>query len=280
MATRKAKNSPERQNQMIIFGVFGLIAVAAAIGLIIWSQSESNKSFEIDDARFSAYAGIPLDDSIEDSNREITEKDDVAEGVVQGVLEDGTPFIGSLDAPIVLAEFSDFSCPHCADYEPEVEQLIRQYVRSGQLRFEFRAMTFVGGEFSRTAASGAICAAEQGAFWEFHSELFRYQSTQGANYFTTDNVVDIAKDLGLDDSKLRSCMNSTRPDRALRAASQLQTEMGVSSTPTVIYRANNSETWSRFYDASGQPTTRGSFSEIGQLIASFNTPVEDDTASE
>ena len=50
MATRTAKSSAQRQqSQMIILAVFGLIAIVAVIGLIIWSQSESNKTFKIDD---------------------------------------------------------------------------------------------------------------------------------------------------------------------------------------------------------------------------------------
>lgn len=278
MATRTAKSSAQRQqNQMIILAVFVLIAIVAVVGLIIWSQSENNKTFTIDDPKFSAYAGIPLDDSIEDSDREIERGDNVEEGVVQGILDDGTPYIGSLDAPVVFAEFSDFSCPHCADFEPEIEQLIIQYVRTGQLRIEYRPMTFVGGEYSQAAARGAICAAEQGAFWEFHSELFRYQKTQGANYFTTDNVVGIGDDLGLDSDALRSCMASNRPDRTLRAASQLQTDMGVNSTPTLIYRPNDSESWSRFYDSSGAAITRADYASLGQLITSFNTPAEETT---
>lgn len=279
MATRTAKSSAQRQNQLIIFAVFGLIAIVAVVGLIVWNQNETNKSYKIDDPKFAVYAGIPLDDSIEDSNREIEEKDDVAEGVVQGVLEDGTPFIGSLNAPVVIADFSDFSCPHCATYKPTVEQIISQYVRSGQLRVEFRAMTFVGAEYSRTAASAALCAADQGAFWEFHSELFRYQETRGAQYFTRDNMESLANDLGLDGDELRSCMASNRPERTLRAATQLQSEMGINSTPSLIYRANDSETWSRFYGPDGQPTIP-SIGQVGQVISSLNAPAEDDTTSE
>ena len=280
MATRTAKSSAQRQNQYTILAVFGLIAIVAVVGLIIWNQSQTSQTFTIDDPKFSAYAGIPLDDSLSDSQRDVEQGDSVVDGVVQGILDDGTPFIGSLDAPIVFADFSDFSCPHCATFEPEIEQLVVQYVRTGQLRIEFRTMTFVGAERSQTAGRAALCAAEQGAFWEFHSELFRYQTTQSANYFTNANMEDLANDLGLDGDELRSCMASNRPDRALRAASQLQSDMGVNSTPTLIYRANDSETWARFYGEDGQPITRPSYGALGQLIISFNTPTDGETTSE
>lgn len=279
MATRTAKGSTQRQNQMTILAVFGIIAIVAVVGLIIWNQNQTNKTYKIDDPKFAVYAGIPLDESIEDSNREIDKKDDLAEGVVQGVLDDGTPFVGSLDAPVVIAEFADFACPHCAEYEPVISQVILQYVRTGQVRLEYRGLTFVGAEFSRTATSAALCAADQGAFWEFHSELFRYQEIRGANYFTPDNMEGLANDLGLDGDALRSCMASNRPDRTLRAASQLQTEMGINSTPALIYRANDSENWSRFYGADGQPTIPSAV-QVGQVVSSLSVPAEDNTTSE
>jgi protein-disulfide isomerase len=270
MARARQQRRDTAQSQRTLLIVGALIAILIAAGVIYYVQQESNQTFEIDNPRFSSYAGIPLDDSI-DSNREIDEAGDIDEGVVRGVLEDGTPFIGNPNAPIVFAEFSDFSCPHCASFEPEVDQLIDQYVRTGQLRLEYRPLTFVGGEFSITAARGAICAAEQGAFWEFHKELFRLQGTQGADYFTSANMETLADDLGLDGEELRSCMNSNRPDRTLRAAEQLRAEYDVNSTPTVIYRANDAETWNRFFDPNGEPVSRVSYAELGNLIGEFNT---------
>lgn len=265
---RQSARTAQNQRSLLIIGA--LVAILVAAGVIYYTQSESNQTFEIDNPRFASYAGIPLDDSV-DSNREIDKAGDIGEGVVRGILEDGTPFIGSPNAPIVIAEFSDFSCPHCADFEPEADLLIKEYVRSGQMRLEYRPMTFVGGEYSITAARGAVCAAEQGAFWEFHKELFRYQATQGVDYFTQSNMEEIAEELGLNGDDLGSCMNSNRPDRTLRAAEQLRADYGINATPTLIYRANDAEGWNRFYDANGEPVSRVSYVQLGELITEFNT---------
>lgn len=262
-ASSRASKQNQQRNLMIIGGVVAFLAV---LGLVIYMQNRSNQTFEINDPAFAAYAGIPLDDSV-DSRREIERADDVTDGVVRGVLEDGTPYIGSPDAPVVLAEFSDFSCPHCATYSPNIELLIRQYVRSGQLRIEYRPVTFVGGNLSIVAAQGALCAAEQGAFWEYHKELFRIQQSEAANSFTPTRMRELASDLGLDADELRSCMNSRRPDRALNATQSLMQEYGVNATPTLMYRLQGQETWSRFVDASGQPiSTPSNLNVIRSLI--------------
>jgi protein-disulfide isomerase len=230
---------------------------------------DNNGESELDAPRFAAYNGIPLDDGI-DADREVDQADDVADGVVQGILENGTPYIGSPNAPIVVAEFGDFSCPHCASFEPEVDLLIERYVRSGQLRFEFHPMTFVGGEYSIIATQGAICAAEQGAFWEFHKDVFQLQRTDGAQSFTASRMEELATDLGLDGDDLRSCMNSNLPDRALAAADELASQYGVTATPTLLYRTQDATGWTRFFDENGQPVSRPQNQELYALIEELN----------
>lgn len=263
------KSTASSNSQRNILIAVGAIAAALAIAFAFISFRDKNETFKLDDPRYGAYAGIPLDDSV-DSNREIEQADGVADGVVQGILEDGTPFIGSLDAPIVFAEFADFSCPHCADFAPEVDLLIRSYVRTGKMRLEFRAVTFVGAQYSDVAARAAYCAAEQGAFWEFHSELFRIQTTRGYQTFIPAEMKDAANEMGLDGDALQSCMNSNRPDKMLASSEQVRAQYGVSATPSLIYRGNNETTWNRFFDSNGEPISRPSPAELNALIESYN----------
>ena len=219
---------------------------------------------------FSVYAGIPHDVSVRNPAWVVEPDPTVADGVVRGILADGTPFIGSLDAPIVFAEFSDFACPHCANFEPEIHKLIEAYVRTGQLRIEFRPLTFVGREYSITATKGALCAAQQGAFWEFHTMLFALQHNEGAPSFTDTAMLDIGTALGLDNDALQACMNSNQSDITLAAVAQLQAETDVNATPTLIYRGNASTAWQRFIDGSGNVTFTLPFEELGQIISAYN----------
>lgn len=220
--------------------------------------------------RFEAYAGIPFDDSI-DSDRAIGAASDVSDGVVRGVLHDGTPFIGSMDAPIVIAMFTDFACIHCVHYEAEADQLIQQFVRSGQLRLEVRLMIFVAREYSVASARSALCAAEQGVFWEYKKDLLMLFETEGEEYFTVPNLEALAVDLGLNVREWQSCMYSTRPDRTLRSAENLRADYGINAVPSLIYRANGAKIWNRFFDANGEPASRVGYVELGELIERFNS---------
>lgn len=230
----------------------------------------SNNPILDDPTRFPAFVGIPFDEESQSATgRLIVPAPDVAPGVVRGTLEDGTAYIGSPDAPIVLAEFSDFSCPHCAEYSTEVERIITELVRTGQARYEFHMVTFVGGQFSEIAAEAAFCAGEQGAFWEFRSFLFDIQRNESREAFNFGRMETAAIELWLDNDLFSLCMNSNRPASTLAADELLRTELDINSAPTVIYRPADSNNWQFFTDENGERATRGSFEEVRALVESF-----------
>lgn len=237
-ASARKKQQLQQQQFMLIGG--GLIGVMAIVGVVIFLLNSRETDIpQLDDAQFEAYRGIPLDENSE-ADRDIELASDVAENVTRGFTEEGIPYIGALDAPIVIADFSDFSCPHCADFEADAERIIKDYVRQGLVRLEFYPMTFVGGTYSETAARGAICAGKQGAFWEFHSVLFDVQETEGARAFTRGKMEEIASGLGLDEDELGDCLNNSSQWRGtLTAAERLSSTLGVTGTPSTFYKTND-----------------------------------------
>ncbi|MBI5931272.1 MAG: thioredoxin domain-containing protein [Chloroflexi bacterium] len=279
----KKKAQKKQQQQLLLIGgaVVGIIIIAVAA--IYLTQKDATKVCGIADTNcFSAYAGIPLSADLQSQAERdddgVKLASDVVEGVERGMTADGIPYIGSPSAPIVFAEFSDFSCPHCAEYEPEVERIIRDFVRTGQARFEYYPMTFVGGAFSAKATDAAVCAGQQGAFWEFHSQLFDLAQSEGRESFTTSRLVELGDSMNLDTDKLRSCINSNYGQQVRAAASELQTTLGVNSTPTVVYRQGQSQSngdWKFFVGSDGQKATRGSYDEVAALVRQFNTPASD-----
>lgn len=46
--------------------------------------------------------------------------------------------MGNPDAPLKLVEYGSITCSHCADFDAEAGQTIRDHVRSGRLSFEYR----------------------------------------------------------------------------------------------------------------------------------------------
>ncbi len=276
----KKKAQKKQQQQLLLIGGIVVATIIAVVAVIYLTQKEATKVCSIGDTNcFSTYAGIPLSADLQSEAKRdddgVKLASDVMEGVERGMTEDGIPYIGSPNAPIVFAEFSDFSCPHCAEYAPEVEEIVRNFVRTGQARFEYYPMTFVGGAFSAKATDAAVCAGKQGAFWEFHSQLFDLAQSEGYESFNTSRLIELGDDMGLDTDELRSCINSNYGQQVRATASELQSTLGVTSTPTIVYRQGQSQSdgdWKFFIGTDGQRATRGSYEEVAALIREYNTP--------
>lgn len=86
---------------------------------------------------------------------------------------------GAATAPITVYEMSDFQCPYCRRFAlntfPELE---REYIATGKVRWVFInfPLTMIHPN-AAAAAEVALCAGNNGKFWEVHDLLFRNQAT-------------------------------------------------------------------------------------------------------
>ncbi len=141
-------------------------------------------------------------------------------------LPPGTPMKGGTDAPITIVEFADFECPACRRAYPDIERLLLEF--SGQIQFAFVDFPLTTLHPRAVPASeAALCANEQGRFWDYHQNLM----------LLTGNLddADLAKraaDLQLDVAKFAECYQSRRHSGVVRSSFQLGREKGVDSTPT------------------------------------------------
>lgn len=94
------------------------------------------------------------------------------------------PVLGSVNAPVTIYEFSDFSCPACAlasgavqtndaMYVAPMPEIKKKYVNSGKVKIVFKY--FPGHGQGQAAQLVGWCLNEQELFWEFHDEVFANQ---------------------------------------------------------------------------------------------------------
>ena len=172
--------------------------------------------------------------------------------LAQSVSPEGFPIIGDEAAPITLVEFSNFSCPGCAAYHTDVTQMIGDYVVPGQARFMYVPMIFgFGDDPSYIAAQAALCAADQGKFWEMHDALFAIHNEQGAQVFNLDIVRGAAESLALDVERLAACVGVSEKADVIDAAIQLAGQVGVQYTPTLTLSMDGGQTIEWFAQADG-----------------------------
>jgi protein-disulfide isomerase len=167
-------------------------------------------------------------------------------GVVRGISEDGSYFIGDPATLIRFKLFHNFGCPHCrAFYNGDLIRFIESYVATGKAMLEVDVMDFGTPPYPTQAAYGAMCAGEQGAYWEMEAILYERPSEA-----TQDQIVGFAEELGLDSAALRDCMVSERYAEGLDVHNLLAFDLGVNATPTVLVSYGDG-TWtpiSRAYD--------------------------------
>lgn len=150
---------------------------------------------------------------------------------------DGGQARGDTTAAVMIVEFSDFECGHCASFHRSLDAVLR---RSGQdIQVVFHHFPLDSGcnpkvnvPFHREAcgaAVGAECAGDQGKFWPYHDLLFDNQQHLGRQ-----SLIAYAAQLGLDVPRFTACLDGTEALARVKADIQKATALGVDSTPTIV----------------------------------------------
>lgn len=90
------------------------------------------------------------------------------------------------------------------------------------------------GQESQWAAEASECAAEQDAFWEYHTKLFDSQAGENQGAFNKDNLKQFAADLGLDSRAFAECLDSGKYTSIVQTQTSFLQSLGVRSTPTFL----------------------------------------------
>ena len=151
--------------------------------------------------------------------------------VVEDVPTDGNSR-GSADAPVTITEYMDYLCGYCARHTVTTARLLDEaYVKTGQVRVVAKQMP-VHGELAVAAAEAALCAGDQGAFWEYHDGLMESLYNGDPLAARADGLNQLAGDLSLDQDAFSACLAEGKySERVQQEAMDGQAE-GVQGTPT------------------------------------------------
>ncbi len=158
-------------------------------------------------------------------------------GIPVGFTEEGYPYRGALDAPLVMMEYSDYQCPFCNRYFVQTEPAIDEsYVRTGQLRVIFRDFPLAELHPNAPAAHEAsLCIAEQGSaalYWEMHAQLFRTVEEWNQLPDPRAFFASLAEEIGGDVEAFQACMEAGTHAQRVQAGVAEARQKGFSGTPS------------------------------------------------
>jgi protein-disulfide isomerase len=138
---------------------------------------------------------------------------------------------GNSAAKVAIVEFSDFQCPFCGRYATQTfPQIDKEYIAAGKVRYAFMDFPIESiHPQAFKAHEAALCAGEQGKFWEMHRELFANQ-----NALAADALAGHAAKAGADQAKVAACLQSGRHAESIRKDLAMGEDIGVRGTPTVL----------------------------------------------
>jgi len=159
--------------------------------------------------------------------------------LLKGIPQDGIS-LGSAKAPVRVLEFADLQCPFCRQATLDVlPNVIKDYVRPGQVRMEFHALAFIGPDSVR-AARVAEAAGRQDKLWNVTELAYHNQGKENSGWATDATLKRITGAVpGLDTNKVFAARDGAGVTNALKAAGALATAHKVNETPTFLVGRGN-----------------------------------------
>ncbi len=178
-----AARAAERRSRLLV-----LLAVLAAAAVVVVAVVVSQNSADGGGGGGSANADAAVPDGVEAPS--------------------GGAVVGDDDAPVVLDEWIDFSCPACASFAQALGPTISSLAESGDLQVVYHPLSFIN-EGSELSANAFGCAIDEGATSEYYDALFATQPAESQNV-TNEQLIALGEQVGITSDEFASCVNDGR----------------------------------------------------------------------
>jgi len=134
---------------------------------------------------------------------------------------------GNVNAPVTVAVFSEFQCPFCKRVLPSLEAIEKEFGEKVRIVFKHNPLPFHKDAFP--ASEAAMCANDQGKFWEYHDKLFDNQRA-----LKSENLNAYATELGLNMATFKRCMSAGTHKESILADQELAGKVTARGTPNTF----------------------------------------------
>ncbi len=148
---------------------------------------------------------------------------------------------GNPDAAVTLVEYSDFECPFCKRFHPNVIRLMED--NGDKLRWVYRHFPLdIHNPGAQKQAEASECVAElkgNDVFWEYIHAIYGLTNSGGTG-FSLENLRPLAEELEVNGDAFDECMASGRMTARVNQDYEDGAKVGISGTPAgfLINRQN------------------------------------------
>lgn len=144
---------------------------------------------------------------------------------------DGNFMKGDENAPLTIVEFSDYQCPFCGRHVkntyPQIEE---EYIKTGKVKYVFADFPLAFHKEAPEASEAALCAGDQGKFWEMHDVLFNNQRALQA-----ENLPKYAQEAGVNNMEsFNACLKNDKYKKTVDDNLEAGKKAGIRGTPSFI----------------------------------------------
>jgi protein-disulfide isomerase len=137
------------------------------------------------------------------------------------------PDVNLEESPVTIIEFGGYECAATRAWQPHLEALLRRY--PDHIHHTFLHWPFSYHPYAWVGALAAECAAEQGAFQDFHQALLRSPGWE------RHELLGFATDAGVRDlDRFRACIHAERYRGTVEAHAQLAQAFPGSGAPKIL----------------------------------------------
>jgi len=150
------------------------------------------------------------------------------------LVENGSPIMGSHNAPITILEWGDYQCTFCYKFHQNTLDIINEdFIKTGKVKIVFKDFPLNGFD-SKLAAEASYCAQDQEKYWKYHDELYKNWGGERTGWITRESLAKFAETVNLDVEKFNKCLDDHKYENKVDLLYAFGKEIGIDATPSFL----------------------------------------------
>ena len=150
------------------------------------------------------------------------------------LVENGSPIMGSYNAPITILEWGDYQCTFCYKFHQNTLNIINEdFIKTGKVNIIFKDFPLNGPD-SKLAAEASYCANDQKKYWEYHDQLYENWAGERTGWITRETLSKFAELINLDIIEFNKCLDDSKYENKVNLMYEFGNEIGIDATPSFL----------------------------------------------